>query len=97
MGDDWIRGMGGTNKQLRADVRRSRQVLDDRQKKQIRKQVFARIGKKLAQDLDQKRVRASVTARAGLSTGTFHIDRYYVRPWVVDESWIHRWEDVELE
>ena len=97
MGDDWIRGLGGTNEQLRADVRRSRQVLDDKQKKQIREQVFARIGEKLEQDLDRKRVRASVTARAGLSTGTFTINRYYIRPGVVDEDWIHHWEDVEQE
>jgi len=70
-----------------------RRRLTAQEKELVRNQLEAKIREQLA--VEQKRVRhilARVTARCGLSSGTFRIDRHYVVKAEYNRSWI-RWEE----
>lgn len=70
-------------------------TLTDEQKAQVRQEVASAIGGALARDREKKIIVADVSAECGIASGTFRIIRSYFQPGVIEESWIHQWQEVQ--
>ena len=68
-------------------------TLTPEQKAQVRKEVLAALPDVMAAERKERMLRADVTAVSGMASGTFRIRRSYFKRGVVEQDWIHKWEE----
>ncbi|MHC4201888.1 MAG: hypothetical protein ACYSU0_18015, partial [Planctomycetota bacterium] len=68
-------------------------TLTPEQKTQVRKEVLEALPEVIAAERKDWMLRADVTAVSGMASGTFRIRRSYFKKGVIEQDWIHKWEE----